>query len=421
MLKLLKRAIGRAKRTARMVRLNYLKYNQGFRPTAIQKLTDGHPGVKVTELHPAFTSNLTLDAKFMEDCSPYIRPPDSVQFPAAFIASVSNGRIFAYDINNFAVITGDNKLIEEASFQWVNAPVPASQNMVFRTKGFSKPKQFSGTVFSLLTMGAARYYYFHWLFDAMTKLELLRASGQFDTVDYFFVPNYDSHFQKEYLAHFNIPEHKIINVQVEDHIQADNLLVTSEVRLEEHLPKWSVDFLYDSFVKPAEMKRGGRRIYIARGDAAKSRKVSNESELIKVLSSQGFEILYLTKVSVKDQVKIFNEAELVVAVHGGGLSNLVYCEPGTTVLEIFPDQYVRHYYYDICVKRNIEYDYLLCESEKACDNLVDGELVGLTADINAIQNKINLLMGRNHVTKTNIVKSENPGLSRNYMIWTAAS
>lgn len=421
MLKLLKRAIGRAKRNARMVRLNYIKYNQKYKPTAIQKLADQHPGVRITELHPAFTSNLKLDAKFMEDCSSYIRPPESVQFPTAFIASVKNGRIFAYDINNFAVITEDNKLLDEASFQWVDSPVPASQNMVFKTQGFTKPKKFSGTVFSLLTMGAAKYYYFHWLFDAVTKLELLTASGQFDTVDYFLVPNYDFHFHKEYLAHFNIPEHKIINGQLEDHIQADNLLVASEVRLEEHLPKWGVDFLYNSFVKPLEIKKGGRRIYIARGDAAKSRKVSNEAELIKVLSSQGFEILYLTKVSVKDQVKIFNEAEVVVAVHGGGLSNLVFCEPGTSLLEIFPDQYVRHYYHDICVKRNIAYDYLLCESERACDNLVDGELVGLTADINAIQNKVNLLIGSHHVEKTNIVRAENPGLSHNYMIWTAAS
>jgi hypothetical protein len=364
----------------------------------------------VAEVHPAFTSTLSLDPKFLGECSPYIRPPVSVNFPAAFVATIKNGRIFAHDINNFAVITEDNKLIEEASFQWVNSPVPASQNMVFRTLGFTMPKKFSGTVFSLLTMGAAKYYYFHWMFDAMTKLELLRASGLFDTVDYFLVPNYDCKFHKEYLAYFNIPEHKIINSQLEDHIQADNLIVSSEVRLEEHLPTWCCDFFYKNFVRSAAKKRG-RRIYIARGDAVRSRKVSNEAEVIEVLRSQGFEILYLTKVSVIDQVKIFNEADLIVAVHGGGLSNLVYCEPDTTVLEIFPDQYVRHYYYDICVKRNITYEYLLCESDRACDNLVDGEVVGLTLDIDALQNKLSLLMGHNYIAKKKNMTAENPALS----------
>ena len=150
MLNLLKKAIARARGTARMVRLNYIWYNQRFRPTAILKLRDAHLGVKVAEVYPAFTSTLSLDPKFLEECSPYIRPPVSVNFSAAFVATIKNGRIFAHDINNFAVITEDNKLIEEESFQWVNSPVPASQNMVFRTRGFTRPKKFSGTVFSLL-------------------------------------------------------------------------------------------------------------------------------------------------------------------------------------------------------------------------------------------------------------------------------
>jgi hypothetical protein len=398
MLKLLKRAIARAGRIARMARLNYVRYNRRFRPKAILKLKDASIGVKFTEIHPAFTSKLNLGSKFIKDCSPYIRPPVSVDFPASFVATIKNGRIFAYDSNNFAVITEDNRMVEEASFQWVNSPVPASQNMVFRTVGFTRPKKYSGTIFSLLTMGAAKYYYFHWMFDVMTKLELLKRSGLFDTVDYFLVPSYHCQFHKEYLAYFNIPEHKIIDSQLVDHVQADNLIVSSEVRLQEHLPKWCCDFFYKNFVQSAAKKRC-RRIYIARGDAARSRKVSNEAEVIDVLQRQGFEILYLTKVSVIDQVKIFNEAELIVAVHGGGLSNLVYCEPGTTLLELFPDQYVRHYYYDICVKRNITYDYLLCESDKSCDNLGDGELVGLTADIDAIQNKVDILKRRRHTEK----------------------
>jgi hypothetical protein len=401
--------------------MNYVTYNQRFKPKQIVKLHTGHPGVTVKELFPAFTSTLALDPKFMDDCSAYSKPAVSVNFPADYIATVKNGRIFAYDNNNFAVITEDNKLIDEASFQWIDSPVPATENRVFNVKGFSKPRKYSGTVFSLLTMGAAKDYYFHWMFDALTKLELLKRSGLFDTVDYFLVPSYKYQFNKEYLDYFNIPSYKIISEDMEHHIQADQLMVCSEVRLGEHLPKWSCDFFYDSFAKSLENNKRGRRIYIARGDAAKNRKVSNESKLIEVLKSQGFEILYLTKVSVVDQVKIFNSADLIVAVHGGGLSNLVFCEPGTTVLEIFPDQYVRHYFYDICVKRNLAYDYLLCPSTKPCKDHFEGEVVGLTVDIDAVQNKINLLMGRNHVAKTKVVTAENTGLSSGSMTWAEAS
>ena len=397
MLKFLKRALGRVRRIARMVRLDYIPYNTRFRPTGIIKLTDGHLGVDVMNIRPAFTSTLGLPPEFLEDCSEYSRPPVSVEFATSFIATVRNGRIFAHDNNNFAVITDDNQLVDEVSFQWVDGPVPADRNAVFKAKGFNKPRKYAGTVFSLLTMGAAREYYFHWMFDAIVKLDLLKASGLFDSVDYFLVPNYNYAFQKDYLTYFNIPEHKIINGTEEDHVQADTLILSSEVRREEHIPTWSCDFFYDKFVKGGQPTKRGRRIYIARGDAARSRRVTNEAGLIDVLKAQGFEILYLTKYAVKDQIRIFNEADLIVAVHGGGLSNLVFCEPGTTLLEIFPDQYVRHYFHEICVKRGITYDYILCESERACDNHFDGEVVGLTADIAQIQNRINQLAGRAHV------------------------
>ena len=375
-----------------MFRLDYIPLNKKFRPTGIIKLREGHQGVSVVDIRPGFTSAMALPVEFLADCSNYCKPPLCVQFDSAFVASVKNGRIFAHDENNFAIITEDNLLIDDLSFQWVDSLVPANQNAVFYTKGFNKPRKYAGKVFSLLTLGAAREYYFHWMFDAIAKLELVKTGGLFDSIDYFLVPNYSYPFQKEYLSHLNIPEHKIINGSIEDHVQADTLLVSSNVRQDEHLPSWSCDFFYDNFVREVQPIKRRRRIYIARGDAARNRRVKNEGELINMLRNYGFDILYLTKIPIMDQIKIFNEAELIVAVHGGGLSNLVFCQAGTTLLEIFPDQYVRHYFHEICLKRGLAYHYVLCESEKPCDNHFDGELVNLTADIGAIQRKIDSLM-----------------------------
>ena len=35
-----------------------------------------------------------------------------------------------------------------------------------------------------------------------------------------------------------------------------------------------------------------------------------------------------------DQVKIFNSAKLIVAMHGAGLTNLLFCKSNTKVIEI---------------------------------------------------------------------------------------
>ena len=50
--------------------------------------------------------------------------------------------------------------------------------------------------------------------------------------------------------------------------------------------------------------------------------------------SHGFQSLTLSKLSFIEQVKIFNSAETVVGLHGAGFANLVFCKPGTKVLEL---------------------------------------------------------------------------------------
>ena len=37
---------------------------------------------------------------------------------------------------------------------------------------------------------------------------------------------------------------------------------------------------------------------------------------------------------LRDQIRSFREADIVVGVHGAGLTNIVFCRPGATVLEI---------------------------------------------------------------------------------------
>ena len=395
MLKIVRRIKKAALRRMRLAITKHIKINQKYKPIGVKELRSKDvTGVEILEINPPYTSTLDhLDPKFLDDCSPYSRPAHSVQYPGDYIATIKNGRIFAADINNFAVISSDNYLLDEVSFQWIDSLVDAKENTALKIKAFTKPKKYKGRVFSLLSLGASKHYYYHWVFDSIAKLYMLKKSGLFDKVDYFLVPNYQYQYNKDYLTHFGIDESKIINEEEVHHVEADYLMVASLVRIQDHLPKVFCDFFYDSFINAIGKKRNqsGKKIYIARGDAARSRKVNNESELIAVLKKLGFEIYYLSKLSVLDQARIFNSADLIVAVHGGGFSNLVFCEPGTKVLEIYPDQYVRHYFGDISVKKELVYDYILCKSDGIAHDHFVGELMGLTVDIDAVMNRIKVL------------------------------
>lgn len=91
-------------------------------------------------------------------------------------------------------------------------------------------------------------------------------------------------------------------------------------------------------------RRSDRRIYISRRDA-NWRRVSNEAELLPVLERFGFEVLALSQISAQALVQGFSEAELVIGPSGSNLGALLFCRPGTTVVELSYEPAVRKYYF----------------------------------------------------------------------------
>jgi hypothetical protein len=74
-----------------------------------------------------------------------------------------------------------------------------------------------------------------------------------------------------------------------------------------------------------------RKIFISREDA-QTRKLLNAEKLMMAL--KGWDAIVLEKLSIREQVRYFSEASHVVSTHGAGLINLLWCDPGTKVIEI---------------------------------------------------------------------------------------
>lgn len=47
------------------------------------------------------------------------------------------------------------------------------------------------------------------------------------------------------------------------------------------------------------------------------------------------EITYLEDYSLSEQIKLFMQAKIIISSHGSGLCHLIWCQPGTKVIEIF--------------------------------------------------------------------------------------
>ena len=74
-----------------------------------------------------------------------------------------------------------------------------------------------------------------------------------------------------------------------------------------------------------------RKIFISRDDAP-ARRLINAEQVFMAL--QGWETVTLTGMGIKQQIELFSEASHVVSTHGAGLANLLWCGPGTKVIEI---------------------------------------------------------------------------------------
>jgi tetratricopeptide (TPR) repeat protein len=88
-------------------------------------------------------------------------------------------------------------------------------------------------------------------------------------------------------------------------------------------------------------------LYLSRGQSA-SRQLVNERELEEALSSRfDAKIVHAENLSFEAQVRLAAEAPVIVAPHGAGLTNIIFAQSGTSVVELLPDRYLVQVFRDL--------------------------------------------------------------------------
>ncbi|MFO1339945.1 MAG: glycosyltransferase family 61 protein [Burkholderiaceae bacterium] len=106
----------------------------------------------------------------------------------------------------------------------------------------------------------------------------------------------------------------------------------------------------------------GRALLISRGDAP-TRRLVGESQLIEAFADLGLERIQLTGLGVREQMALMADARLVVAPHGAGLTNTIYCRPGTAVIELNVPSFIRRCrsFADIAMYRGLQYGLVVAD------------------------------------------------------------
>jgi capsular polysaccharide biosynthesis protein len=342
-------------------------------------------GVTYTEIYPAHQICRAAPKTLEQDVHWKFKQEYRRESPATFVAVVPGGRVWG---DSGTVISPDDKVLEDVSVEHGNTI--DSHSIFFQWK-LPSVHQVDGTVGVLSAAGSGGYH--HWMFDVLPRVDLIRRSGIFiESIDKFIVNKYQFPFQKETLTSLGIPATKIIESRRYPHVKASQLVVPSLPGHPGNMPYWACDFLKKEFLDNKNYDHFDRieRIYLSR-DNANHRRIINNAELTNFLSRLGFKSLILETMTIAEQALLFSSAKVIVAPHGAGLSNLVFCSPETKVIEIFSPNYVNVCFWSLSNQMDLEYYYLLGEGRKPPEHIDPHQIkADISVNIDSLSNLMNL-------------------------------
>lgn len=347
--------------------------------------TNQNPDV-YQEIHPSSVLSRTEPNTLDENVHWKLRSWRTVELPPTYVVEINQGRVWG---DEGVVITPDGGVLADIARAYQRK---TEDHPIFALSSPPNLVELKGTIVVVSARGGHRNY-FHWLFDVLPRFHLLRSS-QFaqQQIDYYILNSLQFPFQRETLQYFDIPFDRIITSEYVPYLRAERLILPSRTCIDGHVQPWTCKVLRRIFhSKP--VPQGPKRIFISRR-MAKRRRVVNEDVIQTFLERSGFVTVVLETMKVEDQVSLFAGADVVVAPHGAGLSNLLFCSVGTKVVEFFSPNAVTFGYWGLSHIIGLEYYYLLGQGPRplAEDDpfLIDEDIAIDVAELTSLMKLANI-------------------------------
>jgi capsular polysaccharide biosynthesis protein len=145
--------------------------------------------------------------------------------------------------------------------------------------------------------------------------------------------------------------------------------------------------LRTQFIKKYSPAEPFRLTYISRRKAS-FRKLINENDLESLLKRFGFEIIVCEDMNLSDQIKILSETKILLGVHGGGLTNMLFMNTQSKILELRAEGDTHNNcYFLLASAMGVDYYYIKCKSTSSWIQTSD-----FVADIEKVQSLLESLM-----------------------------
>ena len=199
--------------------------------------------------------------------------------------------------------------------------------------------------------GYGAFNYYHWMIELLPKLSywrqlspelrtypllvseavreypsMMEALAMFCDEAETRVLNDDEVYTVGHLIHINAPNTCPFNLEAGHEVRVTDFLVRPET-----IRDWRRRVGIGQRHGPTD----GRRLFLARSAAHRS---YNEEEILPVFVREGFEPVYLERMSLREQIAAINSAELIAGPTGAAWTNLIFCGEGAKGLCWLPDQ-----------------------------------------------------------------------------------
>lgn len=165
----------------------------------------------------------------------------------------------------------------------------------------------------------------HWLTAHLPKLLLLQARQRLDDV---LLPSERPAAMDDSLRLVGIEPERLPTFDAARPLQIGELTIVGTDRFRPELLR-----LVPEACGVASAAAPRRRVFISRAKAARRRLV-NEGDVWPMLEAQGFERVHMEELTVGDQAALMRQTSVLLAPHGAGLTNMMFCPPGVHVIEI---------------------------------------------------------------------------------------
>jgi hypothetical protein len=210
--------------------------------------------------------------------------------------------------------------------------------------------------------------YGHWLRDFIPRLRwLLKISITIEDYILFINIRNDKFKLETYnvLIRLGFKFKEIRILKFNQQISAKKLLIPPVTRHGFQSDNEGSSFDDNLFVKNLflrnDIQSNFKNLFISRRKSI--RFTQDEKYISDFLLELGFKELLLEEYSVEEQAIFFRNAEIIVAFHGSGLANLVFCNSGiTSVIEIFGPDYIVTDFWALANEINLDY-HAFCSDE----------------------------------------------------------